>query len=279
MKLKHNSIRSGSRVKSSALIVCWQALPALQQTQCYQGTEGRFVCTGRASCCVRPACPGPGEHRDARPRTGAAGGSGRQAAPCQHWQGARLRDGVLWLGATSRLSAQLSGHRTQVGSLPVNVTVEYTLWRDRAAKRQGSGLMFLPTGTYMAPSPTGAAQLPTQGGCRAGRAEHPDPQRGGTVAHQHPPDPARAPNPTATPGPHPALISACCLAVPRRLQGQRSPLCPSLYTPVIFNSAYANPESGMSSGRGPRGNGHGANFLPFLPLFLYNIQQRFSSTA
>lgn len=58
MKLKHNSIRSGSRVKSSALIVCWQALPAPQQTQCYQGTEGRFVCTGRASCCVRPACPG-----------------------------------------------------------------------------------------------------------------------------------------------------------------------------------------------------------------------------
>lgn len=56
MKLKHNSIRSGSRVKSSALIVYWQALPALQQTQCYQGTEGRFVCTGRASCCVRPAC-------------------------------------------------------------------------------------------------------------------------------------------------------------------------------------------------------------------------------
>lgn len=58
MKLKHNSIRSGSRVKSSALIVCWQALPAPQQTQCYQGTEGRFVFTGRASCCVRPACPG-----------------------------------------------------------------------------------------------------------------------------------------------------------------------------------------------------------------------------
>lgn len=58
MKLKHNSIRSGSRVKSSALIVCWQALPSPQQTQCYQGTEGRFVCTGRAGCCVRPACPG-----------------------------------------------------------------------------------------------------------------------------------------------------------------------------------------------------------------------------
>lgn len=103
MKLKHNSIRSGSRVKSSALIVCWQALPALQQTQCYQGTEGRFVCTGRASCCVRPACPGPREHRDARPRTGAAGGSWRQAVLWQHRQGAQPRDGVLWLGAASRL--------------------------------------------------------------------------------------------------------------------------------------------------------------------------------
>lgn len=94
-----------------------------------------------------------------------------------------------------------------------------------------------------------------------------------------PPDPAHTPSPTASPGLHPALISACCLAVPWRLRGQRSPLSPSLYTPVIFNSAYANPESGMSSGRGPRGNGHGANFLPFLPLFLYNIQQRFSSTS
>lgn len=124
MKLKHNSIRSGSRVKSSALIVCWQALPALQQTQCYQGTEGRFVCTGRASCCVRPACPGPGEHWDAQPRTGAAGGWGRQAAPRQHQQGARLRDGVLCLGATSRLSTQLSGQESQVRSLMVNVTVE-----------------------------------------------------------------------------------------------------------------------------------------------------------
>lgn len=74
MKLKHNSIRSGSRIKSSALIVRWQALPALQQTQCYQGTEGRFVCTGPASSRVRPACPGPGEHRGARPGLGVWGG-------------------------------------------------------------------------------------------------------------------------------------------------------------------------------------------------------------
>lgn len=94
-----------------------------------------------------------------------------------------------------------------------------------------------------------------------------------------PPDLAHTPSPTASPRPHPALISACCLTVPWWLRGQCSPLRPSLYTPVIFNSAYANPESGMSSGRGPRGNGHGANFLPFLPLFLYNIQQRFSSTS
>lgn len=106
----------------------------------------------------------------------------------------------------------------------------------------------------------------------------------GHLAQQHgghtaPPDPTCAPDPTALPGPHPTLISACCLAVPWWLRSQHSPLCPSLYTPVIFNSAYANPESGMSSGRGPRGNGHGANFLPFLPLFLYNTQQRFSSTA
>lgn len=75
MKLKHNSIRSGSRIKSSALIVHWQALPARQQTQCYQGTEGRFVCTGRESCCVRPACPEPGEHRDTRMGPRAAEGS------------------------------------------------------------------------------------------------------------------------------------------------------------------------------------------------------------
>lgn len=86
--------------------------------------------------------------------------------------------------------------------------------------------------------------------------------------------------------PHPTLISARALAVPSLLGlpagllwGQHSLLSLSLYTPVIFNSAYANPKSGMSSGLGPRGNGHGANFLPFLPLFLYNTQQRFSSTA
>jgi len=97
--------------------------------------------------------------------------------------------------------------------------------------------------------------------------------------HRGTPRPHTRCRPRRVTAPHPALISAHCLAVPRRLQGQRSPLRPSLYTPVIFNSAYANPESGMSSGRGPRGNGHGANFLPFLPLFLYNIQQRFSSTA
>jgi len=124
MKLKHNSIQSGSRVKSSALIVCWQALPALQQTQCYQGTEGRFVCTGRASCCVRPACPGPGEHWDARTRTGAARGSGWQAAPLQHGQGAQPRDGVLWLAAASRLPAQRSGRGSQVRSLLVDATME-----------------------------------------------------------------------------------------------------------------------------------------------------------
>lgn len=114
------------------------------------------------------------------------------------------------------------------------------------------------------------------GGCQAGRSWHPIPWQSSAAA---PPDPAHTPSPTASLGLHPALISACCLAVPWWLQGQRSPLRPSLYTPVIFNSAYANPESGMSSGRGPRGNGHGANFLPFLPLFLYNIQQRFSSTS
>lgn len=114
------------------------------------------------------------------------------------------------------------------------------------------------------------------GGCKAGRSWHPSPWQSNPAA---PPDPTQTPSPSASPGPHPALISACCLTVPWWLRGQRSLLRPSLYTPVIFNSAYANPESGMSSGRGPRGNGHGANFLPFLPLFLYNIQQRFSSTS
>lgn len=91
---------------------------------------------------------------------------------------------------------------------------------------------------------------------------------------------------TASRIPHPTLISARALAVPSvpglpagLLWGQHSLLSLSLYTPVIFNSAYANPKSGMSSGPGPRGNGHGANFLPFLPLFLYNTQQRFSSAA
>lgn len=44
----------------------------------------------------------------------------------------------------------------------------------------------------------------------------------------------------------------------------------SPYIPVIFKPAYVNPRSGMSLGLGPRGNGHGTNFLPFLPLFLYN---------
>lgn len=141
------------------------------------------------------------------------------------------------------------------------------------------------TGMHMAPSPMGAPHCPPEEAagwqvCQvpecplSQQSWHPEPRCGGSTT---PPDPTHSPNPTAPPGLHPALISACCLAVPWRLRGQRSPLHPSLYTPVIFNSAYANPESGMSSGRGPRGNGHGANFLPFLPLFLYNIQQRFSS--
>lgn len=117
MNLKHNSIRSKSRVKSSALIVCWQALPALRQTQCYQGTEGRFVCTGRVSCCVRPACPRPEEHRGARLRTGAAVGSGRQgstlapvAGSLALGQGALAGDCIqaphaaLWLGEPGQIS-------------------------------------------------------------------------------------------------------------------------------------------------------------------------------
>lgn len=127
----------------------------------------------------------------------------------------------------------------------------------------------------MASYSRGAAQLLGQEAAKLaglGRASPLAEQPSGT------PRPHTHSQPHCSPGPHPALISACCLAVPWWLRGQRSPLSPSLYTPVIFNSAYANPKSGMSSGRGPRGNGHGANFLPFLPLFLYNIQQRFSST-
>lgn len=124
MKLKHNSIRSGSRVKSSALIVCWQALPALQQTQCYQGTEGRFVCTGRASCCVRPAClwawGPPGCTAEDRGCRGLREAGSTPAALA----GSSAPGWVLWLGATSRLPTQLSGEGNWVRSPPMNVSVE-----------------------------------------------------------------------------------------------------------------------------------------------------------
>lgn len=115
MKLKHNSIRSWSRVKSSALIVCWQALPAPQQTQCYQGTEGRFVFTGRASCCVRPACPGVWREAGCTAEDRGCQGSGEAAAPRQE---AQHQDGVLWLEAISSLPAHLSGQGRQVRLLP-----------------------------------------------------------------------------------------------------------------------------------------------------------------
>lgn len=253
MKLKHNSIRSGSRIKSSALIVHWQALPARQQTQCYQGTEGRFVCTGRESCCVRPACPEPGEHRDTRMGPRAAEGSSTPTPS-------------LWVPLDG---AAASGP---------------SWWISSAAEGQHSGVMLDDENTRVpvsrvfpgAGAPRGVAQPPALHFAvshRAGRAGCPMLS------------PYASPW-TASRIPHPTLISARALAVPSvpglpagLLWGQHSLLSLSLYTPVIFNSAYANPKSGMSSGPGPRGNGHGANFLPFLPLFLYNTQQRFSSAA
>lgn len=287
MKLKHNSIRSGSRIKSSALIVRWQALPAPQQTQCYQGTEGRFVCTGPASCRVRPACPGPGS-------TGAHD---------RDW-GSRGCQCLSTTAGPPSVSPQLG----QLVQVPPSVTTKLMLWEDRARGR------CLSAGTLTSPSPLGAPRVPAHPrGDPAGMgAEPPALQIARSCSCQSwvptalstrscPTEPqitSRIPHPTPH-IPHPASriphlasrfdlrpLPARALAVPWRLGllgwllwGQHCLASLSLYTPVIFNSAYANPKSGMSSGPGPRGNGHGANFLPFLPLFLYNIQQRFSSTA
>lgn len=147
MKLKHNSIRSGSRIKSSALIVRWQALPAPQQTQCYQGTEGRFVCTGPASCRVRPACPGPGS-TGAHDRDWGSGG-------CQ------------CLSTTAGPPSVTPG-LGQLVQVPPSVTTKLMLWGDRAQGR------CLSVGALTSPSPLGAPRVPAHPrGDRAGMGAEP----------------------------------------------------------------------------------------------------------
>lgn len=182
MKLKHNSIRSRSRVKSSALIVCWQALPAPKQTQCYQGTEGRFVCTGRASCSVRPACPevwgavgctakdrgcqGPEEAgstpaapaRSSVPGRGALAG-GHIQPPCS----------ALWPGETGQVASSECQHRVK--------TTEGQDPRVISAYGNRHGLIFHE-----------CCSAPWPGGCQAGRSWRPTPWQSSPVA---PPDPTQ----------------------------------------------------------------------------------------
>lgn len=189
MKLKHNSIRSGSRVKSSALIVCWQALPAPQQTQCYQGTEGRFVCTGRASCCVRPACPGvwgaPGCTAGER---GCRGLGEAPKAPA-----ARAGSSVPARGA-------LAGGHTWIQPPCTALWPEETgqaapsecQHRVKATEGQGPRVMSLPGGIYMASSSMGAAQLLGQEAAELADPGIPPP---GRAAQRHPQTPHTLPAP------------------------------------------------------------------------------------